>query len=86
MNLLLAGIMQILKKEVECYKTYNVNKNENIIPILEELKKTSRIKMKELEKILEEDDELDDDDEEEEGEEDEDDEEGEEDEGEEEEK
>ena len=89
MNLLLAGIMQILKKEVECYKTYNVNKNENIIPILEELKKTSRIKMKELEKILEEDDELDDDDDEEEegeGEEDEDDEEGEEGEGEEEEK
>ena len=88
MNLLLVDIMQLQKKEVECHKTYNLNKNDKIKTILDELKKSTQIKMKELEQTLLDDDQLEDDDEEEEEDDyDEDEEgEGEEDEGEEEEK
>ena len=91
MNLLLVDIMQLQKKEVECHKTYNLNKNDKIKTILDELKKSTQIKMKELEQTLLDDDQLEDDDEEEEDDYDDDEEgegegEGEEDEGEEEEK
>ena len=89
MNLLLVEIIQLQKKEIECIKTYNLNKNEKLKEILDQLKLSTQNKMRELEKTVENDDYSDDDEEEgeeDEEEEEEDDEEGEGEEGEDEEK
>ena len=80
MNLLLVEIIQLQKKEIECIKTYNLNKNEKLKEILDQLKLSTQNKMRELEKTVENDDYSDDD--EEEGEEDEEEEEEEDEEGE----
>jgi hypothetical protein len=69
MNLLLVEILQLQKKEIECMKNINSSGGEKLKEILDNLKSASLKRLKDLERVVEEDKELDDDDDEDEDEE-----------------
>ena len=62
MNLLLVEILQLQKKEIECMKNINSSGGEKLKEILDNLKSASLKRLKDLERVVEEDKELDDDD------------------------